>query len=353
MKTDRGNSCYSVSERPGEGLRRPMNRRLLMPVLLLLMAIPVVSTAGIIITLAPPVLPVYELPACPAPGYLWTPGYWSYGDAGYFWVPGVWIQPPTPGLLWTPGYWGFEGAAYVWHAGYWGPHIGFYGGVNYGFGFFGTGFVGGVWAGGVFRYNTAVLAVSGPAFHDVYVDKTVVVVGGPRFAFNGPGGVVRGPVAAERIAERDHHVEAVAAQREHEHTASLDRANRFSENHGRPAHAAMSRPGERAESRPGGARPGEGRPAAGHPAARPAGGAHPADHPAGAHPAEHPAEHPAGGAHPAAGAAHPAGGAHPAAPAHAPAGGSHPAAGGKSAPANHAPASHAPASHGSEKKPEK
>ena len=47
---------------------------------------------------APPALPVYEQPPLPAPGYLWTPGYWSYGDAGYFWVPGVWVQPPSAGL---------------------------------------------------------------------------------------------------------------------------------------------------------------------------------------------------------------------------------------------------------------
>ena len=41
------------------------------------------------IHVGPPALPVYEQPPLPAPGYLWTPGYWSYGEAGYFWVPGV------------------------------------------------------------------------------------------------------------------------------------------------------------------------------------------------------------------------------------------------------------------------
>ena len=44
-------------------------------------------------------------------------------------------------------------------AGYWGPHVGYYGGVNYGFGYMGIGFAGGVWAGGAFRYNTAVMRV--------------------------------------------------------------------------------------------------------------------------------------------------------------------------------------------------
>ena len=277
---------------------------------LIAIAAPAVSSAGIIISVAPPILPVYTLPPCPAPGYLWTPGYWAYDPVNaYYWVPGVWVQPPAPGLLWTPGYWGFAGGAYGWHPGYWGPHIGFYGGVNYGFGYYGVGFVGGRWAGGVFEYNTAVLAV-GVGFGHVYADRSVVVVGGPRYAFNGPGGIVRGPRAEERIAEHDRHVEFTRDQREHEHMASLDRSNRFSENHGRPMHAAYSRPGERPAERPAArpaARPGP----AGRPGERgPAGGSRPE-----ARPAEHPAARPGGGergGHPAP-AAHPAkGGGHPA-----------------------------------------
>ncbi len=46
------------------------------------------------------------------------------------------------------------GGVYVFHAGYWGPHVGFYGGVNYGFGYSGSGFYGGRWEGGHFAYNT-------------------------------------------------------------------------------------------------------------------------------------------------------------------------------------------------------
>ena len=129
---------------------------------------------GISVHVAPPVLPVYEQPPLPAPGYLWTPGYWAYGDAGYYWVPGVWVQPPSVGLLWTPGYWGFVGGAYGWHAGYWGPHVGFYGGVNYGFGYGGVGFVGGEWRGGAFAYNRAVANFGGVHVTNVYEDRTIV-----------------------------------------------------------------------------------------------------------------------------------------------------------------------------------
>src|ERR1700693_1446750 len=108
------------------------------------------------ITIPPPVLPVYVQPPIPEPGYIWTPGYWAYGPQAYFWVPGTWVQPPVVGVLWTPGYWGWRDGIYVWNAGYWGPRIGFYGGVNYGFGYGGVGYEGGAWRGGVFSYNRTV-----------------------------------------------------------------------------------------------------------------------------------------------------------------------------------------------------
>ncbi len=205
----------------------------------LLVALPAVSFAqvNVSITVAPPALPVYAQPPCPTEGYLWTPGYWAYGPAGYYWVPGVWVAPPQVGFLWTPGYWGFLGGIYRWHWGYWGPHVGFYGGINYGFGYGGVGFYGGRWEGGVFRYNTAVWRV-GPGFHGVYEDRTVIrnttVVN--NVSFNGVGGVVAGPTAEERIAMNERHVQRTSEQISHQRFASRDRSNWASENHGSPLH---------------------------------------------------------------------------------------------------------------------
>jgi hypothetical protein len=189
-------------------------------------------------------LPVYTQPPCPVEGYLWTPGYWAYGDAGYYWVPGVWVAPPRPGVLWTPGYWGWSEGVYAWHAGYWGPHIGFYGGVNYGFGYGGVGFVGGEWRGGHFAYNTAVVNVNTTVVRNVYVNKTVInnttVVN--RTSFNGgPGGVTARPTAVEMSASRENHIQLTSAQMSHQTLASTNRANFASENHGKPATAAISR----------------------------------------------------------------------------------------------------------------
>jgi WXXGXW repeat (2 copies) len=201
---------------------------------------------GISVHIGPPALPVYVQPVCPAPGYIWTPGYWAYGPDGYYWVPGTWVLAPTPGYLWTPGYWGWGGGVYVWHAGYWGPHVGFYGGINYGFGYGGVGFVGGEWRGGVFHYNTAVTNVNTTIIHNTYVNKTVVNnVTVNRVSYNGgAGGITARPNSAELAAEHEHHVAATSMQTQHEQMARNDRTMLASENHGRPAIAATARPGQ-------------------------------------------------------------------------------------------------------------
>ncbi len=212
----------------------------------MMLAAPAVSSAGIFVSvsIAPPVLPVYAQPICPGPDFIWTPGYWAYGPEGYFWVPGTWVLAPRPGFLWTPGYWGWGGGVYLWHGGYWGPHVGFYGGVNYGFGYAGVGFGGGMWVGGHFSYNTAVMNVNTTVVHNTYVNNTVVnnTVVNNRTSFNGPGGVVAQPNAAEASAAREPHVAPTAMQSTHENNAGLDRANLQSVNHGRPANAAVAHP---------------------------------------------------------------------------------------------------------------
>jgi len=199
-------------------------------------AAPAQVAVGISITTAPPPIPVYEQPPCPTEGYIWTPGYWAYGPEGYYWVPGVWVAPPRVGLLWTPGYWGFAGGVYGWHAGYWGPHVGFYGGINYGFGYGGVGFYGGRWEGEHFLYNTAVWH-TGPGFHGVYEDRTVIrETTINRVSFNGRGGIGRSPTAEERGWAHEEHFGRTHDQISHQGAARVDRSNYVSVNHGTPAH---------------------------------------------------------------------------------------------------------------------
>jgi hypothetical protein len=186
-------------------------RSLLLSVLILAVSGSAFGQIGFSITLAPPVLPVYEQPICTNDGYIWTPGYWGYGDDGYFWVPGDWVQPPEVGFLWTPGYWGWGGNAYAFHEGYWGQTVGFYGGISYGFGYNGNGYEGGRWNGGRFEYNTSVNRVNTTIIHNTY--NTRVVENNTRVSFNGgSGGIEVRATAQQEAAGRERHVAPVAAQ---------------------------------------------------------------------------------------------------------------------------------------------
>jgi hypothetical protein len=210
------------------------------------------SAAGIdvavSVNIAPPELPVYEQPEIPGEGYIWTPGYWAWADdgSGYYWVPGTWVLAPQPGYLWTPGWWGWDNSVYLWHAGYWGPEIGFYGGVNYGFGYFGHGYEGGYWDHGQFRYNTVYNHVGGGVHITNVYNKTVVNnVTVNHVSFNGGnGGIQARATPQELTAEHGPHLAPVAAQTHQIELAHGNPALRLSANHGHPAIAATARPGE-------------------------------------------------------------------------------------------------------------
>jgi hypothetical protein len=131
---------------------------------------------------APPPLPAEETqPVAADAGSYWTSGFWYWGGTAYVWVPGAWRRPPAVGLLWTPPYWSFADGRYLFHPGYWGPHVGFYGGINYGFGYFGSGYAKGV---------------AGPA------GRSLVSYNG------GPGGTTALPNAQEAVAATEAHVPA-------------------------------------------------------------------------------------------------------------------------------------------------
>jgi hypothetical protein len=169
-------------------------------------ASPAFAQVSMSVNIAPPPLQVYTQPACPDDGYLWTPGYWAYENNAYYWVPGAWVQPPQVGELWTPPYWGWDGSAYAFYPGYWGPNVGFYGGVNYGYGYGGNGYRGGRWEGGHFSYNTAVNNVSSTNFHHTYMDRTATSSNSSHVSYNGGnGGLQTQPTAQERQYSSQHH----------------------------------------------------------------------------------------------------------------------------------------------------
>jgi len=227
-------------------LKSLCSRLLLFSLIIVALSTASFAQIGISVNFGPPALPIYTQPLCPAPGYIWVPGYWAwdpnFGD--YYWVPGTWVLAPQVGYLWTPPWWGWSGGAYLFHAGYWGPTVGFYGGINYGWGYFGHGYEGGRWNGGQFYYNRSVNNINVTNIRNVYnvnVTRTYNTVN--RVSYNGgPGGIEARPTAAEQAAERQQHIPPVAAQTRHAQEAAANTQLRASVNHGRPPIAATPKP---------------------------------------------------------------------------------------------------------------
>ena len=240
-----------------ESTKQALRRRMvvcLTGTLLLLLAMVAAPTpsyarvsVGIFVGFGPPALPVYVQPPCPAPGYIWTPGYWAWDPAnGYYWVPGTWVPAPFIGAMWTPGYWGYDDDddGYRWHGGYWGFSVGFYGGINYGYGYNGYGYYGGRWRGDRFYYNREVNHINNVNIVNVY-NQRVVENYGPRVSYNGGrGGIDARPTRQQVAAERGRRSGPSNQQLRQERFARTNRAQWARENHGRPEIAATRRPGE-------------------------------------------------------------------------------------------------------------
>jgi hypothetical protein len=191
----------------------------------------------------PPSMPKYRQPPCPGPNYIWTPGYWGYGDVGYYWVPGAWIMAPYVGALWTPPWWEFYGAGYRWHHGYWGRYIGFYGAIDYGYGYTGLGFDGGYWNNGRFYYNRAVANVDPRVTPYVYRYSITNYTPFNRVSYNGgPGGVTRQATARELAVRSGMRMAPVAEQMQNARAAAMDPRQFASGNHGHPAMTTQTGP---------------------------------------------------------------------------------------------------------------
>ena len=125
--------------------------------------------------------------------------------------------------------------------------MGYYGGVNYGFGYMGVGFVGGEWHGRDFAYNTAVVRVNRTVIRNTYVNETIVhnttIVNNNRVAYTGgPGGIRHDPTNEERVAMRETHAAPTPIQQQHIQAARMDHANYFKANNGHPQNVAVVRP---------------------------------------------------------------------------------------------------------------
>lgn len=194
------------------------------------------------VAVAPPELPIYEQPSPPDEDLVWTPGYWAWSNDtnDYYWVPGAWAAAPIVGYLWTPGYWVVRRGGFSWRPGYWGPHVGFYGGINYGHGYFGRGYVGGSWRDGRMMYNSAVTNLGNFHSNHIYSQPVAIGASSVRASY---GSETTQPNAAEIAAAGEYHIPPTTAQLQHVHAARIDPTLRASSNSGHAFYGAPGRPG--------------------------------------------------------------------------------------------------------------
>ena len=172
---------------------------------------------GVAISVAPPALLVDDQPPLPGPGYIWTPGYWAWdaADQDYYWVSGEWVLAPEVGLLWTPGWWSCDDGFYSFHDGCWGRDVGFYGGIDYGHGYWGHGYDGGRWNHGHFAYNRDDNNL-GRSNVATFSHSRGFSQRDSRVSFNGGrGGTTDRPTALEQRASHESHLAATSTQTRH------------------------------------------------------------------------------------------------------------------------------------------
>ena len=153
-------------------------------------------------------------------------------------------MPPAADLYWTPGYWAWNDAGddYAFNAGYWGPEVGFYGGIDYGYGYTGEGYHGGYWRDHRFFYNRVVNNLEGARIAHAFNQPVQAQPGG--VAFNGGrGGTTIRPNPQQIALAHGRHTPLTAVQMQHIQEARRTPELRFNQNHGIPPIAATQRPG--------------------------------------------------------------------------------------------------------------
>jgi hypothetical protein len=90
--------------------------------LLLCSSVNAFAGVGVVVTVAPPPIPIAHevVVASPGAGYVWVGGHYGwYPHAGYRWVGGSWVRPPFRGARWVaPRYYAGPRGRTFYH-GYW------------------------------------------------------------------------------------------------------------------------------------------------------------------------------------------------------------------------------------------
>jgi hypothetical protein len=154
------------------------------------------------------------------------------------------VQPPQPGLLWTPPYWSRVDGGYAFHGGYWATEVGFYGGIDYGYGYAGDGYQGGRWENGAFFYNRAVNNLGSQSVAHIYDQAQAEDTTEARVSFNGGGRETTArPTRHQETLASERHIGATSEQQKHFELAAMDRSLYSKLNNGEPGVAATPHAG--------------------------------------------------------------------------------------------------------------
>src|ERR1051326_1631686 len=74
--------------------------------------------AEVVVQEAPPPPKTEVIVESPGPGYVWTPGYWSW-QGRWVWIGGRYVVRPHPHAVWVGGHWVRRGRGHVWVEGHW------------------------------------------------------------------------------------------------------------------------------------------------------------------------------------------------------------------------------------------
>jgi WXXGXW repeat (2 copies) len=85
-----------------------------------LVAAPMVSAAGIYVTVEPPA-PRHEVVPDLRPGYVWAPGYWQWKNKKHVWVNGHKVRE-RKGYAWNAPRWEQDGNRWHYREGSWDKH---------------------------------------------------------------------------------------------------------------------------------------------------------------------------------------------------------------------------------------
>jgi hypothetical protein len=69
--------------------------------------------------ISPPAPIVETPPPAPAPGYVWTPGYYNWNGGSYVWTNGAWVVPPHHHHHYVAGVWVHDHHGWHRREGHW------------------------------------------------------------------------------------------------------------------------------------------------------------------------------------------------------------------------------------------